>query len=143
MKPWIEVFVTEYLQNGQNGAAAYHEARPEINPKSAKVGACKLLKRVEVQRAIQERLAETRQIATAEEIVVTRSIATRNAQRIMEKAEKSDRLDTALKANDQISRLHGLYDMSEPDTTKYVTLIQNIFGVNVADRLDGVIDVER
>lgn len=51
---WWEIFITEYLKNGQNGRAAYLKAKPKVKLSTAGTEAEKLLKKPEFQEALEK-----------------------------------------------------------------------------------------
>lgn len=130
-KHWKEVFVSEYFKNGGNGAAAYAVAKPDITPASAKVQACKLLRKSEIRSAIQERMTAYRETSAVAE-VVTRDQLTKDTRRLMKKSEESGNFQAALKAIDTLAKLNGLY---EPNDTKgvngYLELIKQLSVVKI------------
>lgn len=57
---WWEVFVTEYLKNGQNASAAYRIAKPHVKQQTAEVDSTKLLRNPKFQAyldSVQSKLA--------------------------------------------------------------------------------------
>jgi hypothetical protein len=57
---WWEVFVTEYLKNGQNASAAYRIAKPHVKQQTAEVDSTKLLRNpkfVAFLNGVQSKLA--------------------------------------------------------------------------------------
>lgn len=56
---WWDVFITEYLKNGQNGKLAYLKAHPKVTPRSAESSAERLLRNddfLETLKKSQEKL---------------------------------------------------------------------------------------
>lgn len=131
LKAWQTVFVSEYFKNGQNGAAAYAIAKPSISPASAKVQACKLLKRPEIQSAIEERMTAYRETSAVAE-VITRDQLTKDARRLMQKAEESGNFQAALKSVDTVAKLHSLYTPDKEAGMKgYLTLVNQLCNVKI------------
>ena len=56
LKPIEELFVAEYIKNGQNGTQAYLAIRPDSKERSASVSAYRLLKKNAVVEAINSHI---------------------------------------------------------------------------------------
>ena len=55
-----EIFILEYLVNGQNAKRAYLKAHPRVTERTAEVEGSKLLSRPEIKAAVDTELAERR-----------------------------------------------------------------------------------
>lgn len=64
---WWDVFMTEYMSNGQNGRAAYMKARPGTPSNTAGTMASRLLNKVEFRSSLDRRLQKV-----AEKLEMTR-----------------------------------------------------------------------
>lgn len=51
---WWRVFAFDYLKNGENGAAAYRKAKPNVSNGTAEVESCKLLKNPNFSKVLEE-----------------------------------------------------------------------------------------
>jgi len=51
---WWEVFISEYLRNGQNGKQAYLKARPKVSERTAEVESAKLLRKPEFEKLLNK-----------------------------------------------------------------------------------------
>ncbi|MBF0291314.1 MAG: hypothetical protein HQK86_04075 [Nitrospinae bacterium] len=123
--------MSEYFRNGQNGAAAYAIAKPGVKPGAAKVGACNLLKRPEIQSAIQERMATYRETSAVAE-AITRDQLTKDARRLMEKAEEAGNYQAALKSVDTQAKLYGFYETNDAKGYEgYLNLIKKLSVVKI------------
>ena len=116
-----KLFISEYIRNGGNGTQAYLAIKPDVSVNSAAVSANRMLKRPAVQEALDREVEKT--IASREGLI-------REAHRIKEKAEKTDKLQVALNAIDLKGKLAGRYREQSDGTDQFERIIQ-MFQVNV------------
>lgn len=55
---WWQVFIAEYLKNGQNGKRAYMAARPKTTERSAETRAGQVLRNVEFKKLLEQAQAK-------------------------------------------------------------------------------------
>ena len=116
-------FIEEYRRNGGKATEAYQTIRPDIERRSASVIACRMLKRPEVQEALQVK-AESESASFGK--LKKRRI--KEFLEIKDMAIEKERLGTAVQALDKVCNIEGhyLHDDSESDETKYKNFIQKI-----------------
>ncbi len=122
-----KLLIINYCNNNFNKTQAWVDTFPDSKPKSAITSFCKLLLVNEgVKRALDKAVAE--HLA----LIDTKSIASREyliqqSHEIGLKAEKSDKLDTALNAIEKKAKLAGVYQEKQGGD-KYSIFVQNTFG---------------
>ncbi|MHA2219030.1 MAG: terminase small subunit [Candidatus Hodarchaeales archaeon] len=121
MKHTEEMFVIEYIRNGGNGKKAYLAVKPNSSEKSAKVSACRLLKKPVVIDAIQ-RTSEKRY----DESIASREYLINEAHEIGQDAFKKDKHGAAIKSVDIKAKLNHIYDETIDESATYSTLLQSI-----------------
>jgi len=127
-----ELFVIEYLRNGQNATQAYLTVRPNSSIKSAKVSACRLLKKSSVIEAIKNEVEKR-----YDESIASREYLINEAHEIGKEARQDKSYGSAIKAIELKGKLNKVFDSEEPEMKGYINLIQSIT-VNVDE---GAIDV--
>lgn len=129
-------FTKAYAANGFNGTQAYLSVRPKVTYETAATAASVLLKKPEVQEALDLLLTKgddknlAKRVATRDHLIL-------ETHEIYEKAKGKEQFKTALSAIDQKGRLNRVYDKDVADMTGYATLMQSIqvtqVNVNVLD----------
>lgn len=118
-------FTKAYAANGFNGTQAYLAVRPNVTYETAATAASVLLKKPEVQEALDLLLDKgddknlAKRIATRDHLIL-------ETHEIKEKAMRKEQYKTALSAIDQKARLNRVYDKGEADMTGYTALMQSI-----------------
>jgi len=128
-----ELFVIEYLRNGQNATQAYLTVRPNSSIKSAKVSACRLLKKSSVIGSIKNEVEKR-----YDESIASREYLTEEAHIIGRDAFKKGKHGPAIKAVELKGKLNKIFDADEPELKGWHALMQQIV-INV--NKDGDIDV--
>jgi len=128
-----ELFVIEYLKNGQNATKAYLAVRPDVNPRSASVSANRLLKKSSVIEAIKNEVDKR-----YDESIASREYLIEEAHEIGKEAREDKSYGSAIKAVELKGKLNKVFDSEEPEMQGYIKLMQSI-AVNV-DK-DEAIDV--
>ncbi len=126
LKAWERVFVSQYVENGQNGKIAYMVARPTAKPDSAKASAHKLMKRPYIENAIQDALSPNLP-STGEGPTVTLEDVTAKLLSVYDEARKNEQLEIARKTLNDLARLHKLDGQQVDEAVKYQQLIVNLF----------------
>jgi hypothetical protein len=121
MKHTEEQFVIEFLKNGGNGKKAYLTVKPNSSEKSAKVSACKLLKKPAVIDAIQKASQKG-----YDEGIASRAYLINEAHEIGQDAFKKDKHGAAIKAVDTKAKLNHIYDEENDESGRYSALLQSI-----------------
>lgn len=121
MKLTEEQFVIEYIKNGGNGTQAYLAVKPNSNGKSAKVSACRLLKKPAVIDAIQKATEKG-----YDEGITSREYLIKEAHEIGQDAFKKDKHGAAIKAVDTKAKLNHLYKEEVDESAGYNALLQAI-----------------
>jgi phage terminase small subunit len=134
MKHTEEQFVIEYIKNGGNGTQAYLAVKPNSSEKSAKVSACRLLKKPAVIDAIQK-ASENKSV----EAIASRDYLIKEAHEIGKDAFKKDKHGTAIKAVDTKAKLNHIYDETKDESATYSAFLQAI-NINIPG-LSKTIDV--
>jgi hypothetical protein len=105
-----ELFVAEYIKNGENGTKAYFTVRPHVSSNSAAVCANRLLKKPAIQYAIQK-VVDKR----FDESIASREHLITEANEIGKEAWQKGAHGSALKAVDLKAKLNKLYDKDHQD----------------------------
>ena len=121
LSPLHKAVANEYLNNGFNGQAAYLKHKPHVKVTTARTKAYEIMKRVDVQEHIAS--IQEKNTATA---VSSRDFLILKADRIGNKAEDNDKLDTALKAVDSVAKLAGIYTQENQPMDGYVDLLKTL-----------------
>jgi hypothetical protein len=114
-----EMFVAEYLRNGQNGTRAYLSIRPRVTERSAAVSANRLLKSPAVIEAIKGAVAER-----FDESIASREHLIKEANEIGKEARGKGVYGAALNAVELKAKLNKLFDRDEPEMDRYYQVIQ-------------------
>lgn len=131
-------FVDAMIATGGNQTQSYLIARPTIsNNNSAHTLAHRMLQKVTIQQAIEEKRQERLQSTT-----ITKELITSKLMKISQKAEEAESYTPAVNALDKVAQLHGLYDKSDDNAVKYVTLIQSLTVNNVSNQEEKCKDIE-
>ena len=125
LKPLHKSIADAYIGNGFNGQAAYLKVRPKVTINTAKVNACRILAKPEVQEYILNK-----QDQTHVKTISSRDYLIKQAHRIGETAEQSEKLDTALKAIDSKAKLAGIYTQEMQPMEGYADLLKTLVIVN-------------
>jgi phage terminase small subunit len=113
-----EMFVAEYISNGGNGKQAYMTVRPKASQQTAKVNACKMLKRPAVKKALQEVKSKK-----MDEAIASQEYLINEAHKIGKDAYKKDKHGAALKAVETKAKLNHVFDDKESDITNWYAVI--------------------
>lgn len=131
MKHIEELFIAEYLKNGQNGTKAYLALRPNGNERSASVSANRLLKKPSVIEAIQKAVDKK-----FDESIASREYLIDEAHEIGKEARGKGVYGSALNAVELKAKLNRLFDKDEPEMQGYFKLMQYL-EININKRLTG------
>jgi phage terminase small subunit len=112
------MFVAEYISNGGNGKQAYMTVRPKASQQTAKVNACKMLKRPAVKKALQEVKSKK-----MDEAIASQEYLINEAHKIGKDAYKKDKHGAALKAVETKAKLNHVFDDKESDITNWYAVI--------------------
>jgi phage terminase small subunit len=134
MKHTEEQFVIEYIKNGGNGTQAYLAVKPNSSEKSAKVSACRLLKKPAVIDAIKQASEKG-----YDEGIASREYLIKEAHEIGKDAFRKDKHGAAIKAVDTKAKLNHIYDETKDESATYSALLQSI-NINIPG-LSKTIDV--
>lgn len=131
-----ELFVAEYLKNGQNGSRAYLSIKPNVSSRSARVSAHRLLKKPQVIELINNAVTKR-----YDESIASKEYLTEEAHSIGKDAFKKGKHGSALQAVELKGKLNKVFDKDAPEMDGYIKFIQAVM-VNVNTTNDGeVIDV--
>lgn len=124
LKPFESVFVSEYLKTG-NATKAYAEAHLGCKLTTARVNGCKMLKRANIQKALQRE--NNKAFASASS---SRENLLKEAEEISTEARKAGAFSAAVKGIEVRAKLNRLFDAETPDSQGYVNLLQQLIIVN-------------
>jgi phage terminase small subunit len=116
-----EMFVAEYIKNGGNGKQAYMTVRPKASMATAKVNACKMLKRPAVKRALQE--VKSKKLDQA---IASREYLINQAHEIGKDAYKKEKHGAALKSVELKGKLNNVFEDKESDLEMWKAAVQRL-----------------
>jgi phage terminase small subunit len=122
LKHTEEMFIAEYIKNGGNGKEAYMTVRPKASKETAKVNACRMLKRPGVQRALQDVRGER-----LEEAIASQEYLIHEAHEIGQEARQDKSYGAALKGVELKAKLNHVFeDSKESDLMQWYQSIQRL-----------------
>lgn len=125
-----ELFVAEYLKNGQNGSRAYLSIRPNVSSRSARVSAHRLLKKPQVIELINNAVTKR-----YDESIASKEYLTEEAHIIGKDAFKKGKHGSALQAVELKGKLNKVFDNDKPEMEGYVKFIQSVtLDVNTSNK---------
>ena len=122
LKPSESRFVREYRKPGSNKTKAYLKVNPDVTRGSASTLGGRMLKKVEVQKAIER--AEDREDCKD---VGSRAYLLQEAHEVGLAASQDGQHRTRIAAIDTKAKLSGAYSQDAPDLEGYGKLLQGLF----------------
>ena len=125
LKPHENALIKEFMSNGFNRSLAYLKIKPATLPGSARTASSKFFLQPHIKDEIY-RLQKT----DRSNKVSSKEYLTLRSHNIGLKAENASKLNTALRAIDQVARINGLYNQQSEEMGGYEDLLKTLVVVN-------------
>jgi len=126
LTPKEAALVTAYKAFNYNGTKAWLAVKPTSKYNAARASAARLLKKPEIQAALQELNQDVNKT-----IAYTKKELHKDTSRIMKLAEEEKQLSAAVKCVELKARTERLFDDDTDDSSKYTMFIQQITNNNI------------